>query len=46
MILYLNSVVEKMLESGMKVTLVPVLDFGAFPIFTKVVAGCPPFSKR
>ena len=46
MVLYLKSVVEKIVASGMKVTLVPVLDLGAVPIFFKVVTGFPPFSKR
>ena len=46
MVLYLKSVVEKIVASGMKVTLVPVLDLGAVPIFFKVVTGLPPFSKR
>ena len=43
MVLYLKSVVEKIVASGMKVTLVPVLDLGAVPIFFKVVTGLPPF---
>ena len=38
--------VEKMVASGMKVTLVPVLDLGAVPIFSRVVTGFPPSSKR
>ncbi|CAG5144644.1 Uncharacterised protein [Streptococcus pneumoniae] len=46
MVLYLKSVVEKIVASGIKVTLVPVLDLGAVPIFFKVVTGFPPFSKR
>ena len=39
MVLYLKSVVEKIVESGINVTLVPVLDLGAVPIFFKVVTG-------
>ena len=46
MVLNLKSVVEKIVSSGMNVTIVPDLDFGAVPIFLRVVTGLPPFSKR